>query len=130
MSDCSDRQHSRLIRRVAAAAFSDATGSIIDTHSVVKALAIAVTAEIVALTMLVVAQDKVVEFIQEKGPGVLVYGALAFFFLGFFIGFPVYRLFANKWPHRGMHVLIWLVAFAAGLSNIAVALVLFAFEWR
>ena len=129
MSDYSDRQHSRLIGRVAAAALSDATGSIIDTHSVIKALAITVTAEVVALAMLVIAQDKVVEFIQEEGSGVLIYGAIAFFFFGFFIGFSVYRLFANKWPHRGMHALIWLVSLVAGLFNIVVALVMFALDW-
>ena len=119
-----------MIGRLTTAMFSDATGSIIDTHSAVKVLAIAITAEIVAAAMIVIAKDKVVELIQENGVNVLFYGAAFFFFNGFFIAFAIYRLLANKWPHRGGRILIWLVSVIAGAINILLGFVILAFEPR
>jgi hypothetical protein len=130
MSDHYDREQNRVIGQVASAAFSDATGSIIDTHSAVKVLAITVTAEIVALAMCQIAKDKVLEFIQEEGINVLFYGGAFFFFNGFFIAFAIYRLAANKWPHRGVRVLIWLVSIVAGTINVLIAFAMLALEWR
>lgn len=130
MSGHYDREQNRVIGQVASAAFSDATGSIIDTHSAVKVLAIAITAEIVALAMLQVAREKIFEFIQEEGADVLFYGSAFFFFNGFFIAFAIYRLAANKWPHRGGRVFIWLVSIGAGAINVLIAFAMLALERR
>ena len=130
MSDHYDREQNRMIGQVASAAFTDATSSIIDTHSAVKVLAITLTAEIVALAMCQMARDKVLEFIQEEGVGVLFYGGAFFFLVGFFIAFAVYRLAGNRWPHRGVRVFIWLVSIVAGTINVLIALAMLALEWR
>ena len=120
MSDHYDPNHNRVIGHLTTAAFSDATTSFIDTHSAVKVLAITVTAEIVAFAMFIIANEKVAELVDEYGVDYWFYGSTFFFFNGFFVAFAVYRLIANKWPHRGVRVLIWLVSIVAGALNIAV----------
>ena len=103
---------------MASAAFSDATSSIIDTHSAVKVLAITLTLQVVAIAMFVIAEEKVAELIENSGDDFWLYGGAVFFFNGFFIAFAVYRLIANRWPHRGMGIYIWLVSTAAGAINV------------
>ena len=126
MSDFSDQRQNRMIGRFASAAFSDATSSIVDAHSAVKVLAITVTAEAVAFAMLLMASDKVFQLISENGVNVLFYGGAFFFFNGFFIAFALYRLAANKWPHRGVRFLIWIVSIFSGAVNVLIALAMLA----
>ena len=126
MSDHHDHRHNKVISRVGSAAFSDATNAIIDTHSAVKTLAITVTLEIVAVAMFTIAKDKVVELVENSGDDLWFYGGAVFFFNGFFIAFALYRLIADRWPHRGMQIFIWLISFAAGALNVLVLFALYS----
>ena len=130
MSDYNDPNENRLIRSLNSGVFSDATKSIVDTHSIVKVLAIAVTADLAAFAMLYVANEQVVQLIDENGTDVLFYEGAFFFFAGFFIGFAIYRFLANKWPHRGIGIFIWLAAIVAGVGNVLLALLVFASQPR
>ena len=126
MSDHNDYRHNRVIRRVASAAFSDATSSIIDTHAAVKVLAITVTLEAVAFAMFIMAKEKVAEMIENSGVDFWFYGGAVFFFNGFFIAFAIYTLIADRWPHRGARTYLWVLSIAAGALNVFVLFVLAA----
>lgn len=118
MSDDLNYGQRRLIGKVATAAFSDITDSIVDTHAAVTVLAITMTLEICGLGMLYVANDKVMATLNGSEVNVWFYVSAAVFLVGFLNAFAVYRLIANKWPHQGARLNNWLVSVIAGSLNL------------
>jgi uncharacterized BrkB/YihY/UPF0761 family membrane protein len=125
-----DEEYNDPVGAVATSAFANITDSIIDTHSAIKVLAITVTAQIGALLMFYVSKDQVIDYLEDSESDVWIYGSIVIFALGFLTAFAVYRLVANKWPHRTSGVLIWLVSIAAGLLNIGIFFVLINFQMK
>jgi hypothetical protein len=120
-----------VLASVATSAFSNITDSIIDVHTAIKVLAITVTAEIGLFAMFYVSKDKVLEFLADpENDSFWIYGSGAVFVIGFLTAFAVYRLVANKWPHHGPHLLIWLVSIGAGVLNVLLFFALVTFEMR
>jgi hypothetical protein len=115
---------------VATSAFSEITDSIIDTHSAIKVLAITVTAQIGTFLMFYVSKDKVIEFLADSETDVWIYSSIVIFVIGFLTAFAVYRLVANKWPHHGSGIFIWLVSIAAGFLNIGFFFMLINFQMK
>ena len=118
MSDYNERQANRVVGSVIASAFSNITDSIVDTHSAVKVLAISVTAELAVFAIRFFAAEKLAESVGEKGDNFWVYGLIAVFVNGFLIAFALYRLIANKWPHAGANLFIWIISSVAGTFNV------------
>ena len=117
-------------RKVASSAFSSITDSIVDTDSAVKVLAVTVTAEIAAFTMLYVSKDKVQDYLAESGNNVSIYGSFAAFLIGFLTAFAAFRLIFGNFPRNAPGYMIWPISLAAGVGNVALFFLLINFQMR
>ena len=116
--------------RVASSAFRTLTNSIIDTHSAIKVLAVTITAEFAAFAMFYVSKDKVQDFLADSSSNAWVYGAIAIFLIGFLTAFAGFRLIASNFPRRLAPYMIWPIAIAAGVVNLALFFLLISFQLR
>jgi len=110
--------------------FRTLTDSIIDTHSAIKVLALTVTAEFVAFAMFYVSKDKVQDFLAESSSNAWAYGSIAIFLIGFLTAFAGFRLVASNFPRRLSAYMIWPIAIAAGVANLALFFLLTSFQPR
>ena len=124
------RDEDQVVREVTSSAFSTLTDSIMDTHSAVKVLAVTVTAEIVAFAMFYVSKDKVQESLADPDSGLLPYGSIAVFLIGFLTAFSAYRLIERRLPRGLWAITIWLVSIAAGIANLALFFLFTSFEMK
>ena len=120
----------RVMREVVSTASSSVLDSIIDAHSAIKILAITVTAELVAFAMFYVSKDKVQESLDDPDSGLLVYGSVACFIIGFLTAFAAYRIIERKLPRSVPKITIWLVSTIAGIANLALFFMLANFQLR
>jgi hypothetical protein len=124
------RDEDQVAREVVSTAFTSVTDSIIDTHSAVKILAVTVTAEIVAFAMIYVSKDKVQQSLADHDSGLLTYGSIACFVIGFLIVFAAYRLIERKLLRSVPKITVWLVSTVAGIANLALFFMLVNFQLR
>ena len=120
----------RVVREVVSSASSSVLDSIVDTHSAIKILAITVTAELVAFAMFYVSKDKVQESLADPDSGLLTYGLIGVFVIGFLTVFAIYRLIERKLPRSVPRIMIWPVSIAAGIANLALFFMLGNFQLR
>ena len=115
---------------VARTAFFAMTDSILDDpQSAIKVLAITVTGEIGLLAFVFVSKDEAFKFL-ESGDSVWIYASIGLFLIGFLTPFAAFRLLPRRIRQRFFTYTIWLVSIAAGLGNIGLFYMLFAFRMR
>lgn len=115
--------------RVGKTAFTAITGSIVDTQSAIKVLAVTVTTEIGAFLMYYVAKDKILDFLETQG-NFWIYAAIGIFLIGFFTAYAALRLAPVNTRRRLFATTIWLISITAGLANVGLFFVLTTFQTR
>jgi hypothetical protein len=77
-----------------------------------------------------VSKDKVQESLADPDSGLMTYGSVAVFLVGFLTAFAGYRLIQGRFPRDWPKVTIWLASIAAGLANLLLFFMLVNFQLR
>ena len=109
----------RIERKVYQAAYDTWTSAILEsTQSAILTLVVTVTADLGALAIIYVSNDKVLDFIDKNGD-FWIYACLILFAIRFLGAFAAIRLMPRVINQLFFSVTIWLISVGVGLANVA-----------